>query len=179
LAAVLVLIVRLALRWSNRPNKQRLQPHVIIRIDSLAKVNSRGEIAEFYKAGLSLREIEKRLGIPKTTIRETLLKDGVARRPSTQSRKGSSYSPPGMRSGVTPFGYTYLEGQLVMDPHEYKIVLEILRLSKNGKSIRGIAGHLNDRKLRTRQGKPWNHFLVTNIIQREQKQKKGGPHGTR
>jgi hypothetical protein len=35
-----------------------------------------------------------------------------------------------MKSGVTPYGYPYLEGKLVVDPHEYKTVLEILRLGK-------------------------------------------------
>jgi Recombinase len=142
-------------------------------------VNSRAEIAEFYKAGLSLREIQKRLDVPKTTIRETLIKDGIARRASSKRQKETHEKPEGMRSGVTPFGHTYLEGKLVVDPHEYKIVLEILRLWKSGKSMRGIACYLNDKKIRTRQGKSWSHFVINSIIQREQKLKKGGPHGTR
>ena len=85
-----------------------------------------------------------------------------------------------MRSGATPFGYTYLEGKLVIDPHEYKTVLEIYRLWKSGTPLRAIARKLNERKVPTRLGKTWQHFVIKSIIDRHQtKQKKGDSHGTR
>lgn len=84
-----------------------------------------------------------------------------------------------MRSGGTPFGYTYLEGKLVIDPHQYKIVLEIHRLWKSGNSLRAIARKLNNRQVPTRFGKTWQHFVIKNIIDRHQtKLKKGDSHGT-
>ncbi len=163
--------------WTTPPNKQQLQPHVIIDIPYLSSVNSRAEIARFYESGFSLREIQKRFHVPKTTVREALIKEGVARRASSKSQNDTPEKPVGMRSGVTPFGYTYLEGKLVLDPHEYKTVLEILRLLTKGKSIRAIARYLNDQNIRTRKGKFWSHFAINSIIERE-KQNKGGPHGT-
>lgn len=149
-------------------------------------MNSRDQIASFYKAGLSLREIEKRLGVAKTTIRETLIKDGVARRNFSKNQKGSQELAGAMRSGTTPFGYIYLEGKLVIDPREYQTVLEIVRLRKSGNSMRAIAQTLNDRKIPTRLGKTWKHFVVSSILERhEQNSKKstktkskGDTHGT-
>ena len=57
------------------------------------------------------------------------------------------------RSGNTPFGYTYLEGQFVVDPKEYKVVLDIYRQWKSGMSYRAVARALNDRGEPTRFGK--------------------------
>jgi hypothetical protein len=64
-----------------------------------------------------------------------------------------------------------------VDPHEYKTVLEILKLWQGGKSMRGIAMHLNDKKIHTRKGKLWSHFSINSIILREQKLKQGDPDG--
>jgi hypothetical protein len=84
-----------------------------------------------------------------------------------------------MRSGTIPFGYTYLEAKLVINPPEYKTVLEIYRLWKAGRSFRAIASRLNDRKLTTRAGKKWTHEIVKRIVARHEQQNKGDKHGTR
>jgi len=72
-------------------------------------------------------------------------------------------------AGTTPFGYTYLEGKLVVDPREYKVVLEMYRLWQDGQSLRAISRHLNDRKVPTRFGKSWKHEVVKKIIERHEK----------
>ena len=86
-----------------------------------------------------------------------------------------------MRAGTIPFGYCYLEGKLVVDPREYKVVLEMFRLWRSGLSLRAIARSLNDRKIPTRFGKSWKHEVIKHIIERHQKDldsKLGGKHGT-
>lgn len=77
-----------------------------------------------------------------------------------------------MRSGAIPFGYTYLEGKLVVEPSEYRIVLEIDRRLSAGESLRAIARILNDRKVPTRFGRKWNHEVVKKIHQRHNQEQK-------
>lgn len=79
-----------------------------------------------------------------------------------------------MKSGTIPYGFAYLEGRLVVDPHEYKNVLEIAGLRKRGDTFRAIARALNGRKIKTRMGKPWTHELIKRIFERHQQQKKKG-----
>ena len=84
-----------------------------------------------------------------------------------------------MRGGTIPFGYIYLEAKLVINPPEYKVVLEIYRLWKSGQSFRSIASRLNDRKLVTRTGKKWTHEVIKRIVNRHEQQTEGDKHGTR
>lgn len=133
----------------------------------MVRVYSRDRIVELYQAGNSLREIEQRLCIPKTTTRVVLLEAGVEMRPKLNSQSASELSPVGMKSGAVPYGYAYLDGKLVIDPHEYKNVLEILHLQKSGLSFRAIARALNDRKITTRLGKKWTHEIIKRICERE------------
>lgn len=72
-----------------------------------------------------------------------------------------------MRCGVIPYGYAYLEGALVVAPHEYKIVLLVVKLWKSGKSFKAIARLLNDRKIPTRLGGSWYGPTVAAIVRRE------------
>lgn len=74
-----------------------------------------------------------------------------------------------MKTGTTPFGYTYLEGKLVVEPSEYRVVLEIARRVASGESLRAIARILNDRKVPTRFGKKWNHEVIKKIHERHQR----------
>ena len=71
-----------------------------------------------------------------------------------------------MYSGAIPYGYCYLEGKLVVDPHEYQIVHEMHYMWTQGKSYRAIARELNSRKVPTRFGKKWNHEVIKQIIRR-------------
>ncbi len=152
--------------WAKAANKQRLQAHVIIELPSHARVHSKGKIAELYRKGNSLREIEKQLRIPKTSIREALIRDGVEMRSSRNPQPGKKSSPTGMRSGPIPYGYTYLDGMLVIEPSEYKNILEIVRLREQGKSFHAIARTLNAQKARTRKRKLWTYEIIKRIILR-------------
>lgn len=85
-----------------------------------------------------------------------------------------------MRGGTTPYGYAYLDGQLVRDPKEYKIVQEIYRQWDKGLSFRAISRFLNGRNYFTRRGSSWKHELIKKIIERHEqslKKTKGETHG--
>ena len=87
----------------------------------------------------SLRDIEERTGIPKSTIQETLTKNGFALRNPRN-------------------------GKLLMDPKEQIALRKIISLWKAGMSYQAIADELNDKKKPTRSGKPWIRSVVRSII---------------
>ncbi|MCB9073131.1 MAG: recombinase family protein [Bdellovibrionaceae bacterium] len=158
--------------WTEPTNKQRPQPHVIIELPFLAKVHSRDRIAELYRAGNSLREIERQLNIPKSTTLSVLKNDGIEIRSHRDRQSFLKASPIGMRAGTIPYGYCYLDGKLVVDPHEYKNVLKILQQFKKGMSYRSIARGFNCTKIRTRMGKIWTHEIIKRICDRELNKKR-------
>ena len=83
-----------------------------------------------------------------------------------------------MRSPIIPYGFAWLEGKLVKEPREYKVVLKIIGLWKSGKGYTAIARALNDQRLLTRNGKKWFQSSVGAIIKRhleENQQTEGGP----
>lgn len=73
-----------------------------------------------------------------------------------------------MRSPVLPYGYDWLDGNLVVDPKEYRVVQKILQLWRKGQSARVIADFLNHQKIPTRMGKRWFHSSVNAVIKRQQ-----------
>jgi hypothetical protein len=62
-----------------------------------------------------LREIERQTGFVKTTIKKTLNAGGLVLRNYHNDEKPRSNDPNVMKVGAIPFGYAYLEGQLVKD----------------------------------------------------------------
>ena len=74
-----------------------------------------------------------------------------------------------VKGGPVPYGYAYLEGKLVVDPKEYKTVLEIHRQRQKMKSDRAIARYLNDQKITTRAGKKWTNEIIKRIIDRHER----------
>ena len=75
-----------------------------------------------------------------------------------------------MRSPIIPYGFVWLEGKLVKEPREYKVVLKIIGLWKAGKGFTAIARTLNDQRLLTRNGKKWFQSSVGAIIKRHQEE---------
>jgi len=75
-----------------------------------------------------------------------------------------------MRPGTISFGYAYLEGKLVRDPKEYKIVLQIQKLWREGKSCSAIAAVLNGQKTPTRMGKRWGKSVIARILKRHEEE---------
>jgi hypothetical protein len=70
------------------------------------------------------------------------------------------------RGGHTPYGYAYLDGKLLIDPKEQIIVRKILKLHQAGLSGNAITRELNNKKIPSRNGKPWSPSVVREIIKR-------------
>jgi hypothetical protein len=81
------------------------------------------------------------------------------------------------RGGHTPYGYAYLDGQLLIDPKEQIIVRKILKLYQSGLSGNAIARELNNQKISSRNGKSWSPSVVREIIKRN-KSNQSKPGGT-
>lgn len=153
-----------------KSNSLLLQPHDYIKHSVKSKTKKSAEFKALYESGLSLREIGQRIGQSRTKILTELRKAGVAIRDFSRGSKQKPDPTQVMKSGTTPFGFTYLEGKLVVEPSEYRIVLEMHRHWQSGQSLRAIARILNDRGVTTRFSKKWNHEVIKHIIERFEQQ---------
>lgn len=144
-------------------------PHDIIRFSPKSKDRIFEVCQPFYHSGCSLREIEEKTGFAKTSIREALTSRGYTLRRATKGPRQKSQRSAQMRSPVLPYGYDWLDGNLVVDPKEYRVVQKILQLWRDGKSERLIADFLNQQNIPTRLGKRWFHSSVNSVIKRETK----------
>ncbi len=124
--------------------------------------------APLYENGLSIRDIEERTGIPKTTVRETLKKNGMALRNPQGGNASKIDGTKKKRGGHTQYGYSYLDGQLLIDPKEQIIVRKILKLHQSGLSGNAIARELDNQKIPSRNGKSWCPSVVRGIIKNHQ-----------
>jgi hypothetical protein len=122
-----------------------------------------------YEQGISLREIERQTGFAKTTILNTFSSTGLPRRKCKLVQKLRIKRQFVVKGGPVPYGYAYLEGKLVVDPKEYKVVLEIYRQWQKRKNYRAIARYLNDQQIITRAGKKWTNEIIKRIIDRHEK----------
>jgi hypothetical protein len=149
------------------PSSLHPLPHDIIRFFPITKDRTFEVCAPLYEAGWSLREIEEKTGIAKTSIRATLTSQGLTMRHRTKKPADKETPVVRMRSSIQPFGYAWLEGKLVKDPAEYKTVLKILALWQVGKDFRAIAKLLNNQKIPTRFGGSWHHNTINQIVKRQ------------
>jgi hypothetical protein len=121
---------------------------------------------------MSLREIERQTGFAKSSIRAAMSERGLILRKASPVQPKQRKLSSTMRSGVIPYGFAYLEGKLVVDPREYKVVLEMAKLWQSGKSFTAIAKQMNKQKIQTRLGKRWAVSVVGAIIRRHLETKK-------
>lgn len=68
-----------------------------------------------------------------------------------------AYSP-------TPYGYTRKGNVLTPDPEEQRIISKIRRMRRRGKSLRGIAKHLNERGIPSKRDARWHHSTINYIL---------------
>ena len=127
--------------------------------------------APLYESGLSIRDIEERTGIPKSTVHETLKKSGMVLRNPLKGNAVHINRLHTKRGGHTPYGYAYLDGQLLIDPKEQIIVRKIMKLHQSGLSGNAIAKELNHQKVPSRTGKSWRPCVVRRIIKLNQSNK--------
>ncbi len=127
-----------------------------------------------FQSGMSLREIASTTGIPKSTIRGTFLKKGVVQEGNPQKTTKARAKSHQRTGGVASYGYCWLNGKLVIDPREHKIVQVVIQLNQQGKSLRQIAKHLNAKKYPTRSGKGWATSVVQSILNHHKSKNKDG-----
>ncbi|MCE3012681.1 MAG: recombinase family protein [Proteobacteria bacterium] len=99
-------------------------------------------------------------------MRETLKKKGMSLRNPFNGNATKIDKTKNKRGGHTPYGYAYLDGQLIIDPKEQIIVRKILKLHQSGLSGNAIARELNNQKIPSRNGKLWSPPVVREIIKR-------------
>lgn len=70
--------------------------------------------------------------------------------------------------GIIPYGFTKerIEGGYILKPHpqESKIVGHVFDMYVNGSGTWKIAGYLNEKGIRTRQGKKWQDYTVLAML---------------
>ncbi|MDD3021733.1 MAG: recombinase family protein [Alphaproteobacteria bacterium] len=125
-----------------------------------------GEICDLYSKNLSLRDIAKQLNLSKTTVREYLIKTGVARRPKDPTPEQVARWRIGKTKAPPPFGFCYFQGQLVKNPIEYDTLLKIYRQWKSGMDANELTRYLNEKKLKPRKAKQWHNKAVRKILAR-------------
>jgi hypothetical protein len=161
---------------SDAQARSTLYPHDTIQFSPKTKDRIFEVCKPLYRSGCSLREIEAKTGFAKTSIREALTSRGYTLRRAVKCPKKKASRSKQMRSPVLPYGYDWLDGKLVVDPKEYRVVQKILRLWREGKSARLIADSMNQQNIPTRMGKRWFHSSVNSVIKREIKTN-GDPNG--
>lgn len=149
------------------PISGRPLPHDIIEFSPKSQVPVFAVCEPFLRRGFSLSEMVEATGISKWRIRKALAENGLAKL-SGVKRKTPLKSPPRKRtSSIPPYGYAWLQGRLVEDPREYKVVLKICSLWRSGKSILDIAKWLTSQKVPTRHESRWHYKSINKIIQRQ------------
>jgi len=136
------------------------------------KKNIFRKCAPLYKKGMSIREIARETGVPKTTVRETLVEKGMALRKFPIGNASADSVPSGRHPGRSPYGYAWLQGELVKDPKEYEVVLRIMKLWNSGCGIPAISNELNGAKVPTRFGGQWRRCVIAAIIKRHKEELK-------
>jgi hypothetical protein len=109
-----------------------------------------------YVSGASLSSISGELGIPKTTVRETLLASGVVLRAHSNEQLQQSSVTKAKSVKNAPYGYCLVGGLLVEDPREMAVVHEMLSWWKTGMSFGAIARRLNSQKIKPRKASQWS-----------------------
>ena len=130
-----------------------------IEVSSMLKEGIFRKAAALYESGQSLNEISQALEVPRSSLRDALVRSGVDLRPQGKWQNGHV-------RGVPPYGYAVVAGKLVENPKEQQIVQRVLTQWRSGKSFNAIAKTLNGQGVRTRSGKSWEHSIIRSIVQR-------------
>ncbi len=115
---------------------------------------------------LSLRDIAKRMDLPKTKVRDLVLRSRIPLRTFRSEKAESSFRTSGKRNTKPPYGFVYFEGRVVKHPKEYPTLLSIIKQWKSGQPLNSIATKLNEKRVPSPMAKKWSWNSIANIIQR-------------
>ena len=102
-----------------------------------------------------MRELSEATGHSLSYLRQQLRKFGI----------GNEKDAP----RLAPFGWDWIDNQLVQNAKEHPVLCEILRLNKDGKGCKSIAAELNRRGIPSKAGGQWWPSSVQNILNRVRK----------
>ena len=68
--------------------------------------------------------------------------------------------------GSPAFGQKTVNGELVDDPQEQRVIELIRRHHKSGKSLQQVADWLNNNGYRTKRGQSWRRISVKRVLDR-------------
>ena len=107
--------------------------------------------------GLSQHEIARRLKVSRSGVRDALRRFGLVKRAKPERR----------HPGQIPFGWDWIDGKLVKNTPEQKIIRWIKQMQKAGKSLNGIAKVLNESNVQTKNGGVWQANTVRKLRKRK------------
>ena len=70
----------------------------------------------------------------------------------------------GEKYGTVPFGYREVDGRLIEVQSELDILANIVSMRNQGKTLRFIAGHLNDQGIKGKSGGKWYASTISYIL---------------
>ncbi|MBF7018012.1 recombinase family protein [Staphylococcus durrellii] len=91
----------------------------------------------------------------------TILRDNIRIGASNKASEGKSVG------GQTPYGYDRIDGHLIVNQHESRVVKDIYQMYSQGMSFTAIANVLNDRHEVTKLGKPHSKDSVSYILENQ------------
>lgn len=148
------------------PTRKKSDIHDIIEFFELSQDRIYEISAPLYQKGLSVTEIAEQTGLKRTTIWQALKthQDPFNPKPSVpykRWRKGHK------RTGARPpYGFCFLQGEVVRDSKEYPTLLLIHGLWTRGSKIMSILAALSERNLKSRTGREWSYGVIKAIVQR-------------
>lgn len=141
-------------------------PHDIIEKCCIPQSRIIEIIAPLYKENLSITEIAEQTGIKRTMVWETLKqheKELKSQRVVPYERWRKGHKKTGARP---PYGFCFLQGEVVRDPKEYPTLLLIHNLWTRGSEIISILDALSAKKLKSRTGREWSYGVIKVIVKR-------------
>jgi len=167
---VFLAVIKIVILIGRPPYANRIirQPLEYIEFQTSRKEGISKKIAVLYGEGLSLRQVSDETGVAKSSVRETLIGDGVELRPHPKVAVGRNFASKPTRVGIPPYGFAWLRGRMVVDPREIETVRLIIHSWQAGCTVTAIAHKLIRLRKKTRNGGIWDHSLVRKIIVRYQ-----------
>lgn len=154
-----------------------LQVHKNIELSAAHAMGISENFADLYAKGLSLSDISKQTGIAKTTVRSTLIRNGIKLRENLAAPISVSVQTTGKNNAQPYFGFCYFQGELVPHQQEYNTLKLIYNLWKLKSNPNSIANQLNEKKLPPRSALNWNRNSIINITTRFEKGIISNNHG--
>ena len=93
-------------------------------------------------------------------------REAIGERTSAALQAKKAKSKKRVINGGAPYGWTWLDGQLVEIPEQQEGLAIMRRLRDSGMTYREVARHLNEMKLATKKGGEWKAATVRNNLLR-------------